>query len=262
MKPILITKNNFEDNFKEDIFSLKKSLYFFNYHVINDHYGFQILLIKRKFDILIQIANYEIYLNEKELSELTSLNINSINEAFIFIIYTFENKNYTIKNIIPKKSIILLMTESIFNEEKHVEITMNYIENNNENVMNDFGYDKYQTNNSIKNTDKIYIEKINNFQLFSKKVIEDNENMRNNIFNNINMTPKEEIKNEYEVRVNKSSNQINDVNNNHEKSNVADSGFLLFNCYCFHDDNDNDIYNNANAIFDGYDEFLDSKQKH
>ena len=68
MKPLLKTKDIFENNIKDDISFLRNSLDYYNYHVINDYIGYQILIKKRKFDILIQITNYEIFLNEKELS--------------------------------------------------------------------------------------------------------------------------------------------------------------------------------------------------
>ena len=75
------------------------------------------------------------------------------------------------------------------------------------------------------------------------------------------MTLKEEIEIEFkEVKVNKLSIQNNDANNNYEKSNDFDNGYLLYDCNYFPDNNIS-INIKADAIIPGYGEFLDLNQR-
>ena len=82
---------------------------------------------KNKTEIIIKILNYKICLNIKNLSQLKKIVVNSIDEAYFFIINEFKENKVIIKEIIINNKIIKLLFNPNNNIEKGFEIELLYI---------------------------------------------------------------------------------------------------------------------------------------
>ena len=113
------------NNLNEDI------LKYDEFYLIKENNAYKIIIEKLKNEILIKYKNYEIKLNNNDLSILSKSIINTIDEAYQFIINIFEYNKVIIKEIIINKSIKLLLKIYINNIEKDIEILLAYNKNNN-----------------------------------------------------------------------------------------------------------------------------------
>ena len=91
------------NNLNEDI------LKYDEFYLIKENNAYKIIIEKLKNEILIKCKNYEIKLNNNDLSILSKSIINTIDEAYQFIINIFEYNKVIIKEIIINKSIKLLL---------------------------------------------------------------------------------------------------------------------------------------------------------
>ena len=69
------------------------NIFIFDYeefYLIKENVGYKFIIGKRSNDIIIKCKNYELTLNNKNLSTLTKSIINTIDNTFLFIINIFE----------------------------------------------------------------------------------------------------------------------------------------------------------------------------
>ena len=96
-----------------------------HYFLIYQNKPYKILISKRDNYITINHIDYEITLNNIELSQLSNLTMNSLNESYHFLINIFEQKKVCIDEI-KKDELIKL---SLNKEEKKLEIILTYKSN-------------------------------------------------------------------------------------------------------------------------------------
>ena len=116
------------------------------YYIIKGNNAYKIIVKKLENEINIKCKNYSIKLNNNDLTMLTKLPLNTIDEAYEYIINIFERNKVTIKDIILKKKIILSLKVYSYNLEKDIEIMLKYSKENKELMMNEL-------NNNYKNED-------------------------------------------------------------------------------------------------------------
>ena len=96
------------------------------FYLIKENSAYKIIIGKLKNEILIKYKNYQIKVNNDDLSILFEPEIFTIDEAYQYIINIFEYNQAFIKDIIINKSIILLLKANIKNSKKDIEITLSY----------------------------------------------------------------------------------------------------------------------------------------
>ncbi len=120
---------NLNQNCKNN--NVKKSLdEYEDYYLIKGNNAYKIIIKKLENEIQIKCKDYEIHLNNNDLSILTNSILNTIDETYEFIINIFERNKVTIKNIIFKKMITLSLKININNLEKDIEIILDYQKKN------------------------------------------------------------------------------------------------------------------------------------
>ena len=117
-------KNNYNSESFEDIIDFQE------YYLLKDYTINKIIIGKNKNEIFIKCKNYIISFNQIELSTLINIQINSLDDAFKFIINIFEDNNVNISKIIKNEEIKLIMKN---NNDKNIEITLIYNKYNNDN---------------------------------------------------------------------------------------------------------------------------------
>ena len=158
-----IKENILMDNIKE----------YEEYYLIKENNAYRIFIGKLDNNLIIKCKNYEIIFNNNDLSILTKTLLNTIDDAFEFIINIFEYNKVIIKDIKVNKSIILLLKVYINNIEKEVEISLNY------------NKDKKKLNNKALNDEYITLnENLNNLKNEIKLLKKEIENLKNNNKNN------------------------------------------------------------------------------
>ena len=193
------------------------------YYLIKNNKIFKILIFIVKNKILIKCNNYETKLNFDNLLLLFNFNvdINTIDEAFYYIINIFEDNNAIIKEIKTKDEMKLLLKVYNNNKEQEVELLLRY---------------KKKYNN-------LFIEEINNSY-------SDLKNEINNIKEEINKI-KRQIN---EIKTLNKDSKIKDEKNNRifEKKNPEDIKFfkeLINDSYSHYDlDNTFTVFKSINEI--------------
>ena len=188
----------------------------------------KIIIGKTKNNIIIRSTYYKLKLNKDDLSLLTRIMYNSIDESFKYIENIFNNNKYKIKEKSSKKIKLSITIYDIIKEkEKDIELIL--LENfDNQNIYIKDLFNKYinieKEINEIKNDNKIIKEENN-------KLKQDNNNLRNeiefiknnnnigslqmkymNMFNTINMI-QQQI-NQFIYRINEIEQKINMISNN------------------------------------------------
>ena len=107
-----------------------------HYFLIYQNKPYKILISKKGNYISISHINYEIKLNNINLSKLSNLAMNSINETYNFVINIFEQKKVYIDEIKKNETIKLILNK----EETKLEIILKYTKNINKN--NNIFYNK------------------------------------------------------------------------------------------------------------------------
>ena len=101
-------------------------LNYYEYYLLKNNHFFRFLIIKSTDKIIIKCNNYEINLNNNDLSILTKTNLNTIDEANTFLINIFEENKVNIKEIIKNKEMKLELKIYVLNKEKQVELILLY----------------------------------------------------------------------------------------------------------------------------------------
>ena len=189
---------NFEITPGENIINTKKLNFSEepqDYFLVKDNYGFKITICRRENDILIKSRNYGIYLNKNDFSVLTNSNFNSNDYLYQYIINIFENQKCKIKNIIPFESMNLLMEIFLDNQEKYIELSLIY--NNNNSKIKKNNNDLNDQINQIKKEIENLNEKLKNLLYNVNKKIENNSININEKINGDNIKFINNISHEY-----------------------------------------------------------------
>ena len=124
-------KNNLnEDNKFENLFDYEE------YYLIREKVVYKIIIGKRSNDIIIKCKNYELSLNNNDLSILTKTIINKVDDAFLFITNIFEENKVIIKDININKNITLLLNIYFCNKPKDIEMKLLYNKANKDLIIN------------------------------------------------------------------------------------------------------------------------------
>ena len=99
------------------------------FYLIKENNAYKIKIGELKNQILIKCKNYEIKLNNNDLSILSKSIINTIDDAYQFMINIFEYNKVIIKEIKINESIKLLLKIYIYNIEKDIELLLTYKNN-------------------------------------------------------------------------------------------------------------------------------------
>ena len=116
---------NFLDENKEDN-SINELYEYQEYYLVKEKNAFKIIVEKMKNNIIIKSKNYEIEFNNNDLSLLTKVEFESINEAYEFIIDLFEDNKVYINNIMKKQLMKLILKIDINRKVKDFEIILLY----------------------------------------------------------------------------------------------------------------------------------------
>ena len=140
-------------------------------YIIKEHNAYKFIISKKQSEIIIKCKNYDIKFNNNDLSILTKSILNTIDDAYDYIINIFQENKVVIKEIINKKTIKLLMKIYILNKQKEIEIILLYNSWNKDLIINEL-------NNKYSNLK----EEIDNlkFEIYSLK----NEISKINLLNN------------------------------------------------------------------------------
>jgi len=139
MKEYMTPRNNYVN---EEILKYDK------FYLIKENSAYKFIIGQLKNGLIIKCNNYEIKMNNFDLSILSESNIYTEDEAYQYIINIFEENNVIIKEIIINKSIKLLGKRYINNKEKPIEILLTHNK-----------YNNYVTNNYMKINKEVQILK-------------------------------------------------------------------------------------------------------
>ena len=120
-----------ENNIFEDLLRYEE------YYLIKENFGYKFIIGKNSSDIIIKCKNYLITFNNNDLSLLTKLELETIDEAFFFIIKIFEENRVIIKDIDINKTITLLLNIYIHNKPTEIEVLLLYKNNNKDLIINE-----------------------------------------------------------------------------------------------------------------------------
>ena len=180
-----LIKTPFGNDDKEEDIKIKKE-YQINYfsNIL------KIIIAKTKYNVIIRSSYYELKYNINDLSILTKIKFNSIDEAYEFIDNIFNQNKYYIKDISSEQIILIIKTYDVIKgKEKDIEL---YLTENldNKNYLIKELFNKY---NKIENELDIIKNDNRNIKEENNKLKQDNNNlkleielMKNNINNQNN----------------------------------------------------------------------------
>ena len=163
------------------------------FELIKGNYVYKIIVCKSKDNILMKYKNYEILLNNNDLSILAKIPMNTIDEAYEYIVEQFEYHKVIIKDIRIKVSITLLFNLNI-EQNKKIEFSLGY-KSGNFTIINDLNY-----------YSKEYFNKIND----EMNLVKDEMNL---VKEEINLVKDEIVSLKNEMEINKDNNNYININN-------------------------------------------------
>ena len=177
------SENNLNQN------NLFETLYEYeDYYLVKDKNAYKVIIGKLRNEIVIRCKNYEIKLNNKDLTILTKSVLNTIEEAYQFIINIFEQNKVIIKDININKTINLLLKIYIFNIEKDIEIILVYNKQNKDLIINELNnnYNLLKNDiNNLKNEIEILKKEINIIKVNeSSNLLVNNEKLKKENYSN------------------------------------------------------------------------------
>ena len=218
------------DNIKEDnIFG--DLIEYEEYYLIKGKSVYKFIIGKKKTEIIIQYKNYELKLNNKDLSTLTNKNINTIDDSYFFIINAFEENRVIIEDIISGKTISLILT---IKKQKDVKMILSYNKKNKDLFTSELNHNYNKMKKDIDNLNN-EINLLKN-EIFNLKIMIMNTNNENMGGINMNMNNNN----------NNIMNQIGEMNNNMDMMNQM--GEIKLDDYeglnlVFENADDNETYN-------------------
>ena len=124
-------RRNNENNIFDNLFDYEE------YYLIKEKVGYKFIIAKQSNDIIIKCKNYELTLNNYDLTLLTKSILNTIDDAYLFIINLFEEKKVIIKDIVINKTITLLLNIYIYNKPRDIEMILLYNKTNKDLIVNE-----------------------------------------------------------------------------------------------------------------------------
>ena len=121
------------------------------YYLMKENNIYKFIIGKEERRIIIQCKNYEIELNNNDLSILTKSIFNTLDDSYELLINIFEENKVKIKQILKNKSINLLLKILINNKEKDVEIILSYNKENKDLIINELNNKYYNFQKEINN---------------------------------------------------------------------------------------------------------------
>ena len=106
--PVPIFSTPKELNSSENLLESKE------YKIEKDNYNYDIVIGKTKDNIIIRCLYYELKFNNNDLSTLTKIVYNSLDDSYEFIKNSFEYKKILIKDITKAKIILVINTYDVF----------------------------------------------------------------------------------------------------------------------------------------------------
>ena len=192
-----------------NIESFTNIINFKDLYLIKDNKVYKNLLGRSKNQILVKIQNYINHMSEQDLSTIVGKNINSLEQAYEFMMNSFEKNRISLKEIKINREIIL----ALINESKEINIVLTYDYCKN---CDDFVF------NEIKQLRKEKIELKNEIDKL-KKEINEIKNIKNEPKNEFGTT----IKN-YEKKVPKIIKFERDIIDESYAVSNTDHSFLVF----------------------------------
>ena len=152
-----------EDNIVEKLFDYEE------YYLIKEKARYKFIIGKSSNDLIIKCKNYELILNNNDLSILTNSIFNKINDSFLFIINIFKENKVIIKDIVINKTINLLLNIYINNKPKDIEIILLYNKTNKDLIINELNnnYNNLKKNITYLNNEINILKNEINFKLES-----------------------------------------------------------------------------------------------
>ena len=138
--------NKINNNIKENNIIENTSEYE-KYYLLKKNNIYKIIVERLKNEFIIKYKNYEIKLNNNNLSKITNGILNNIDEAYELIINAFEKNKIMIKDMVINKSVKLFFKIYIYNKEKDIELILLY--NKEKKFINNNNY--YQLKEDINN---------------------------------------------------------------------------------------------------------------
>ena len=141
-----ICPDNQDSSILKDSEIIENILDYQEYFLLKDNIINKIIIGKNKNEIFIKCKNYIISFNQIELSILFKIKINSLDEAFKFIINVFDDNNVVISKIIKNIQIQLIFE---INNNKNIELVLIFNKFNNDNydpIINEINKLKYEIN--------------------------------------------------------------------------------------------------------------------
>jgi len=138
------------------------------YYLIKGNSAYKFIIGKKETEIIIKCKNYELILNNNDLSTLTKTNLNTIDDSYLFIINIFEENNAIIKNIISGKNISLILKIYILNKQKDIEMILTHNKRNKDLLINELNNNWNEMKKDINNlNNEIFVLKneINNLKI-------------------------------------------------------------------------------------------------
>ena len=178
-------KTPFENGDREEEIIIRKE-----YKIKHQSNIVKILIEKTKYNIIIRSSYYVLKYNINDLSILTKIKFNSIDEAYEFIDNIFNQNKYYIKKILNDKIILIIRTyDAIKGKEKDIELFLTENFNNKNNLIKEL-FNKYKKIENdidiIKNDNKITKEENNKLKQDNINLKLEIELMKNNINNQNN----------------------------------------------------------------------------
>ena len=121
------------------------------FYLIKENNVFKFIIGKRINEIFIQSKKYGIKFKLNELSIITQSFFNAIDDGYKFIINLFEENKVNIKDIIFKKTLLLILKIYIHNKEKEIEIPLSYNTQNKDKDINALIINYNELKNDVKN---------------------------------------------------------------------------------------------------------------
>ena len=184
------------------------------FYLINNNIVYKVLIILNKLEILIKIQNYEISVNEKDISALMGEKFESLDKTYKYILTLFEENRINITELNINKEIKLSFIYN--NKEKEIKLSYNY--HNEDIIFNEIRHLKKDITD-LKNKIDALENEINYLKLENKKLKNDNNKKDNNNKDNNNKC------------IANSSNQFNLmidlVADSYTNSNI-DNSFVIF----------------------------------
>ena len=126
-----------------------KILEYEEYYLIKGNNGYKFIIAKTEKEIIIRSKNYEIKVNNNDLSILTQAILYSIDDAYLYIINLFEQNKVNLKEIKINKSMTIMINIYIYNKLKEIEIILLYNKLNKDFNINELNNDFNKYKNEI-----------------------------------------------------------------------------------------------------------------